>query len=209
MIKEYFIQGTTYRDTGKYKTCSEDEFGSSFLSGTKSITNQGGIRRRYFENFNPCTNSGLRIPSFIILVSAWDNVPLGKDVTRPWIDRLNSPNLTYYGDNKTSNEDFSPDILKKEGCRNLLAVKEMIEDHNHITKLIPPIIYFTKRKSGYMTFEGMFTIKSLSTYDMCRGCINVRADLLCVSKKLNLAQLRKRPLVDCFEELPSSQVYMV
>lgn len=209
MIKDCFIKGVTYRDTGKYKMCVEDEFGSSFFSGDKSITNQGGIRRKYFENFNPCTSSGLRIPSFIILVTSWDNISLGKEVTKPWIDRLNFPNLTYYGDNKTSIDELNPNILKKEGCRNLLAAKEMMHEDNCTKKLIPPILYFTKRKSGYMTFEGMFQIQSLSIYDMGRGCENVKVDLFCYSEKVNLNELRKRSLTESYSNLPPLSTYVV
>jgi hypothetical protein len=207
MIKDYFIQGTTYRDTGKYKTCSEDEFGSSFFSGVKSITNQGGIRRKYFENFMPLTTSGLKIPSFIILVTAWDNVPIGRDVEKPWQDKLNFPNLIYYGDNKNSKKELSPSIYSKEGCRNLLAAKEISDRPEENQKLIPPILYFTKRKTGYMTFEGMFQIESLSIYDMGRGCENVKLNLLCTSKLINLDELRKRSLANNYESLPKIDQY--
>jgi hypothetical protein len=206
MKKDSFHINKAYRDTGKYKSCLEDEFGSSLFSGAKSITNQGGVRRKYFEHFDPITPSGLRIPAFIILVSTWDNVPIGSGVKKPWIDILNFPNLIYYGDNKPCLSKLQQSITKKEGCRNLLAAEEIMNEKKK-SKLVPPILYFTKRKSGYVNFEGLYEIESLLTYDIGMGCENIKAKLISYGKSVNLSKLRERPLVSCYDELEKKEDY--
>jgi len=208
MRKNIFISGNTYVDSGRYKSNPNDEFGLSFYSGTKTITNQGGIRRRFFET-DICEdlNLPIKIPAVLVLVTTLDNVYL--DVEKPWMDELKKPKLIYHGDNKPLKNGLSKALSERDGCKDLIAIDQINSMSSNLSNFVPPILYFTKRQSGFMTFEGLFALDSINKYLIHGDCENIRANLLCIGDQVNMKKLRERPLVGNRHDLPEIHDYVI
>lgn len=192
-----FIKGHEYRDTGSWRYNLSDQFNLAFASGNKSIENCGGIRRRYFI----CDNHDFRIkinqhkiPSVLVLMTRNDSVP-GPD--NPWNDEINGENLTYHGDNKSSNS-----YHLMQGCKNLINVHKLKNsDQNY---LIPPILHFSKHKTGYVTFNGMFEIKEIGVYNFSHNGFqveNLECQLKLIDDSVNMKWIRERTLSKSINEL--------
>lgn len=197
---KFFKRGESYRDAERYKSNPDSQFGHGFYSNGNTIENTGGIRRRYFQSDSKefiCQFYGneIRIPSVLVLITADDKLKISWD--KPWKDINNPPYLYYYGDNKTSVSPF-----KKKGCRDLILVNAISNLDNQ--KLLPPILHFTKRKSGWMDFEGVYKLENLDFYNFehdSKTVRNVHTRLRLISDKVDMDWIRARPLAKNLEEL--------
>lgn len=155
MTERSWRVGHEYRDRGG-KTFEDDEILGWLNTDAGSIANSGGIRYK-----DPVGNraiddeTGRPIPAFFILIT--------RDMTaqhhNPWDDLVDegSGNIHYWGDAKYSSREKRYNAFRGnarlEATNNLRLAGRLSE--------MPPILHFSKRRSGYLTFNGLCVLSDL------------------------------------------------
>jgi Restriction endonuclease AspBHI N-terminal/Restriction endonuclease len=139
--------GHTYRDTGSSNNPQDELLRWINIPGS-GIRNMGGIRPLRF------TKLLHSVPAYLLLVtdarstgSAWN----------PWEDlvELSAGRILYWGDAKFGNKTVDEFI----GNRALRSAWEQVLDNNRT--LVPPILHFTKVKTGEILFNGLNVLDHL------------------------------------------------
>jgi hypothetical protein len=142
-----FRLGHTYRDTGS-STNPDDQFLRWINIPGSGIRNMGGIRPLKFTSLLHA------VPAYILLVtdarssgSAWN----------PWEDLVELPagRIVYWGDAKFGRKTVDEFI----GNRALRSAWEAVIDNN--MALVPPILHFSKTRTGEILFNGLCVIDHL------------------------------------------------
>lgn len=146
MNKVYKI-GHQYKDILSVSR-DQDEFVSWFSFGESGIGNSGGIRAARYLNI------ASQIPCYIVLVTRtishrWYN---------PWEDIIDysSGYIHYWGDAKFDNEKEYDEF---RGNKHLKNVHHKILE-NKLSE-VPPILHFSKVKSGVVKFNGLCILSGL------------------------------------------------
>jgi restriction endonuclease Mrr len=165
MSNKYKI-GHVYTDKGGISHPNDQFLRWINIEGS-GMGNSEGIRA-----LNYVQKDSKYLPAYIILVS--------HEIKRsgnPWQDFVdfNSATITYWGDAKY-------DIKKKydsfKGNKRLLQVREAVLDG--LLKQIPPILYFSKPKTGVVEFKGLCVMEDLQITwfeDQGRPVKNYRIEL--------------------------------
>jgi hypothetical protein len=121
-----------------------------FVKWMPGIGNSKGIRYARFMNFN------FPLPAFIVLITR----EINHKHHNPWDDIIdyNSSKIFYWGDAK---HNISKGYKEYEGNKILMLVYETGLDGNN--KTIPPILHFSKKKSGIISFSGICVITNVET----------------------------------------------
>lgn len=147
--------GHEYRDRGGVKF-EDDEILNWLNTSAGSIANSGGIRYKdpvSGASLDPET--GKVVPAYFILIT--------RDMSafhhNPWDDMIDevSGNITYWGDAKFSDRDRNFNSFK--GNARLEAANNM-RLSGRISEM-PPILHFSKSRSGYLTFNGLCALSDL------------------------------------------------
>lgn len=154
-----------------------------FVKWLPGIGNSKGIRPAKSKN------EETKLPAFIILVTR--NV--SHKHHNPWDDIVDygSSTIFYWGDAKFSHLKNYKDF---DGNRCLIAVYEKYLDGN--LSEIPPILHFSKRQKGKVTFNGLCIIKGAQLTwfeDEQKPVKNYRFELTILDEeKVNVSWLLKR-----------------
>lgn len=184
--------GHIYRDRAS-KTLENDEFLNWLNSGGKTIPNSGGIRYRDFLDqklLDPETNR--RVPAFFVLVTSG----VRTQSHNPWDDIIDyrSGEILYWGDAKHSARGRYHDDFP--GNARIIAANNMrlagrLDD-------MPPLLHFTRIKSGFVCFNGLCTITDMRVTwfeDSGEPVKNLRLSLAILdTEEVALDWLIKRPL---------------
>lgn len=142
-----FKIGHSYKDILSVSR-EEDEFVSRFAFKNSGIGNSGGIRPARFLNLQS------KLPCYIVLITRnishrWYN---------PWEDVVDysTGTIFYWGDAK-----FHPSKNYNDfrGNKNLLKTFEKILENE--LAIVPPILHFSKVKSGIVKFNGLCALTNL------------------------------------------------
>ena len=152
-MSNYWIIDKDYKDSGERN--KNDRFASSFrVSVTQNwgIANSSGVRpisRGYNGDKLPGTGYSCVIIISTLVNVKWDN---------PWRDILNkdSGKLKYWGDAK---DHPNKGYLDWNGNKVLDSIENAIVMRNK--QMIPPIMYFQRNISGWVTFKGLFKLNKL------------------------------------------------
>lgn len=148
--------GHEYRDRGGY-SFENDEVLRWLHTERGTIANSGGIRYK-----DPILNvvtegeTGRVIPAYFVLITR----DMSAQHHNPWDDVVDeiSGNIVYWGDAKFSDRGKSYSDFKGnarlEAVNNLRLVGQMAD--------LPPILHFSKKRSGYLTFSGLCALSDLS-----------------------------------------------
>lgn len=148
-IKQHktFKLGHTYKDILSVSR-EEDEFVSWFSYGDSGIGNSGGIRGAKYLTRNS------NLPAYIVLITRnishrWYN---------PWEDIVDysTGNIFYWGDAKFDREKSYGDF---RGNKHLKNTFDKILENDLIE--VPPILHFSKVKSGVVKFNGLCVLNNL------------------------------------------------
>ncbi|MFW9872474.1 MAG: restriction endonuclease [Candidatus Thorarchaeota archaeon] len=147
-MRKTFKLGHNYKDILSVSR-EDDQFVSWFSYNKSGIGNSGGIRSaKYIHKISD-------LPCYIVLITRnishrWYN---------PWEDTVDyaSGKIYYWGDAKYDKE---KSYSYFRGNRILLKTFEKILDSN--LNEIPPILHFTKVKSGLVKFSGLCILSDLS-----------------------------------------------
>ena len=189
----FWMLNHTYRDKGvRDKTKGyppEDEFASKVSIDRKQnwgIKNTGGIRS-LARGLNGARIGG--IPAAVFIISNKSQAFFHN----PWDDSLDqrSSIIQYHGDAKYR---LDRDAESWPGNKLLLGIYDEILKGN--LQSVPPILYFTKEKSGYVIFRGLCTLKEVKKYcfeDMGYQVLNYRYTLIILdTDKINPEWLVRR-----------------
>jgi hypothetical protein len=190
MTERWWRVGHEYRDRGG-KTFEDDEILGWLNTDAGSIANSGGIRYK-----DPVANravdqeTGRTIPAFFILLTR----DMSAQHHNPWDDLVDeiSGNIHYWGDAKHLSRNQRYDSFRGnarlEATNNLRLVGRISE--------MPPILHFSKRRSGYLTFNGLCVLSDLRHAwfeDKGRPVKNLRALLSILDTEMvNVEWLRQR-----------------
>lgn len=141
--------GHEYRDTGGIKF-DNDEFLKWLNSPAGSISNAGGIR--FKDNINhPPTDpeTGRVVPAYFVLITN----DTSAQHHNPWDDIVDemSGTITYWGDAKFSERNRKFNEFRGNArleATNNIRLTGLASD-------LPPILHFTKKRSGYLIFNGL------------------------------------------------------
>lgn len=188
MSERVWRVGHEYRDRAGYP---DDEFISWLATDAGSISNGGGIRyrdRHSDSRIDPET--GKKVPAFFVLITS----DRGNEYHNPWDDLVDdiSGNIHYWGDAKHAARDRLynqfPGNARLEATNNV-RLAGRLED-------MPPILHFSRKRSGYLTFNGLCALSDLRhTWfeDKGRPVKNLRALLAILDvETVPLEWLKKR-----------------
>lgn len=147
--------GHEYRDRGGVRF-EDDEILRWLNTKAGSIANSGGIRFK-----DPLTNaatdweSGKPIPAYFVLVTR----DMSAQHHNPWDDVIDEINgtIVYWGDAKFSARERKYNSFKGnsrlEATNNLRLEGRLSE--------MPPVLHFSKKRSGWLTFSGLCALTDL------------------------------------------------
>lgn len=147
--------GHEYRDRGG-KSFADDEILGWLDTSAGSIANSGGIR--YKDCTGKCVidpETGRAIPAFFLLVTT----DMAAQHHNPWDDLVDeiSGNIHYWGDAKYSARGWPynrfPGNARLEATNNLRLAGKL--------DAMPPILHFSKKRTGYLTFNGLCVLSDL------------------------------------------------
>lgn len=189
--------GQVYRDTAASTKKAADEFLRWFDADSHSIPNSGGVRWRDFINIDvvdPITKRA--VPAYFVLVT----VHTRSQFQKPWDDRVGVSEIVYHGDakhhvRKRKYDDF-------QGNQRLEAADNVRRGG---TAPVPPILHFTKFKSGWVQFNGLCLLRRIDrdTFsDAGHAVENLKAHLTILdAPAVPLRWLRSRALATNLEDL--------
>jgi hypothetical protein len=148
--------GPEYRDRGG-KSFVDDEILRWLDTGVAgSIQNSSGIR--YKDCVSNCVKdpeTGRVVPAFFVLTTT----EMSAQHHNPWHDVVDqcSGTIHYWGDAKFSarNRFYNgfPGNARLEATNNIRLARQMSE--------MPPILHFSRKRSGYLTFNGLCVLSDL------------------------------------------------
>lgn len=147
--------GHEYRDRGG-KTFEDDEILGWLDTNAGSIANSGGIR--YKDCVSNCVTdleTGRTVPAFFVLITR----DMSAQHHNPWDDVVDeiSGTIHYWGDAKFSSRDRPynrfPGNARLEATNNVRLAGRLAD--------MPPILHFSKKRSGYLTFNGLCVLSDL------------------------------------------------
>jgi len=146
MSKIYKI-GHDYKDILSVSKV-DDQFVSWFSFEGSGIGNSGGIRSAKYLHINSI------LPCYIVLITR----NISHRHYNPWEDIIDYSmgTILYWGDAKFGKE---KNYNEYRGNRNLLNIFEQILDNK--LNIIPPILHFSKTRSGIVKFNGLCVLKNL------------------------------------------------
>ncbi len=155
MSAEFWQVGHEYRDKAGVKF-ADDELLRWLNTSAGSIRNTGGIRFKDSVTTRlKDPETGRTIPAYFVCITR----NMSAQHHNPWndaIDEING-NVLYWGDAKFSSRDqlFSqfPGNARMEAANNL-RLAGRLED-------LPPVLHFSKRRTGYLTFNGLCTLSDV------------------------------------------------
>ncbi|MBW0145772.1 restriction endonuclease [Sphingomicrobium clamense] len=153
MSKRSWRVGHEYRDRAGFP---DDEFLSWLRTDKGSIGNAGGIRfKDRFGDTATDAETGRQIPAYMILTTR----DLPGQYHNPWDDLVDdiSGNIHYWGDAKFS---------KRERYYDSFAGNARLEAINNLRlagrlKDMPPILHFSRKRPGYLRFNGLCALSDL------------------------------------------------
>lgn len=147
--------GHEYRDRGGSRY-EDDEILHWLNTDAGAIANSGGIRYK-----DPLSNpsldgeSGKAVPAYFVLITR----DMSAQHHNPWDDVVDeiSGSIVYWGDAKFSERgrkynDFKGNA-RLEATNNLRLAGRLTE--------MPPILHFSKKRSGFLTFNGLCALSDL------------------------------------------------
>jgi hypothetical protein len=149
MEQEYQL-GEEYRDMGSV-TNPGDEFLRWLNLQGRGMRNSGGIR-----TFRLLHLKNIPVHAFMVLVTTGASI---NPAANPWEDEVDllTGEITYWGDAKWDAR--RKDIDAFVGNRSLRAAFDaLLLGHREI---VPPILHFSKSRSGWVRFNGLCTIEEL------------------------------------------------
>ena len=155
MKAESWRVGHMYRDRAGIKFV-DDELLRWLNTSVGSIANSGGIRFKDSKSSGPRDpETGRIVPAYFVLVTR----DMSAQHHNPWddmIDEVNG-NIYYWGDAKFSSRErlFNqfPGNARIEATNNLRLAGRFAE--------LPPILHFSKRRTGYLTFNGLCALSDV------------------------------------------------
>ena len=155
MSEEFWRAGHEYRDKAGVKFV-DDELLRWLHTPAGSIANSGGIRfKDRTSNGFQDPETGRTIPAYFVLVTR----DMSAQHHNPWndlIDEVNG-NIYYWGDAKfTSRKKLFNQFrgnARIEAANNLRLAGRLDE--------LPPILHFSKRRPGYLTFNGLCALSDV------------------------------------------------
>ncbi|MDU8945995.1 restriction endonuclease [Ovoidimarina sediminis] len=155
MSEEFWRVGHQYRDKAGVKF-EEDELLRWLNTTAGSISNSGGIRFKDPVSGGPVDPETDRpVPAFFVLITR----DMSAQHHNPWDDVVDevSGNIYYWGDAKISAREklFNqfPGNARIEATNNLRLAGRLDE--------MPPILHFSKQKSGWLTFNGLCALSDV------------------------------------------------
>ena len=147
LLRRYRL-GHDYRDSGR-STSPDDEFlGWINLRGS-GMRNMGGIRPLKFLD--------LDVPVTAAIVLVTDDRSAGS-AANPWDDLvdIHHGRIVYWGDAKWDPKRAADDFPGNRALRD--AFNQVLDSQ---MALVPPILHFTKRSTGTLTFNGLCALERL------------------------------------------------
>lgn len=155
MSEEFWRVGHQYRDKAGVKF-EEDELLRWLNTSAGSIANSGGIRfKDSVSGGSSDPETGRPVPAFFVLITR----DMSAQHHNPWDDVVDevSGNIYYWGDAKFSAREklFNqfPGNARVEATNNLRLAGRLEE--------MPPILHFSKQKSGWLTFNGLCALSDV------------------------------------------------
>jgi hypothetical protein len=190
-VRLYCVR-TSYRDTGKQGP--EDQFLGWINRPGSGMLNTPGIRPlRYVDR-------AMDVPAYLILVT---NHLKGSAFKR-WEDEidLESRRILYWGDAKHGGERAWSSF---PGNKVLEQVWKCVEQDRRAD--VPPILHFSKRQSGQVTFNGLCVLRNLTVghfLDDGHLVQNYLADLeILPEPNVNVDWLQSRAVAETDADLPA------
>jgi len=194
MSGERYRLGQSYKNTGSSSN-EADQF-LRWLNLPKSgMRNMGGIRPFKFVHLKH-----LPMHAYIVLVT--DELS-GHSVRNPWEDsiELNAGRITYWGDAKWDAKRTIDDFV---GNRAVRAAADTTD-----VQLRPPILHFSKDKTGSVRFNGLCVIERIDIAwfeDHGRPVRNYRLQLAILSEEfVDIAWLHRRATAESVDELSDGE----
>jgi hypothetical protein len=155
MTNRLWRVGHEYRDRGGIKF-EDDEVLKWLATEAGTIANSGGIRfKDPISNPSIDLETGKVVPAYFILVTS----DMSAHHHNPWDDLIDevSGNINYWGDAKfgdrTRHYNQFKGNARLEAANNLRLSGRSNE--------IPPILHFSKKRSGYLTFNGLCALSDI------------------------------------------------
>ena len=155
MSRNFWRVGHEYRDKAGVKF-EDDELLRWLNTSVGSIANSGGIRFKDTASNSPRDpETGRNVPAYFVLITR----DMSAQNHNPWddmIDEVNG-NIYYWGDAKFSS---------REKLFNQFRGNARIDATNNLRLAgrldeLPPIVHFSKQKSGYVTFNGLCALSDV------------------------------------------------
>lgn len=176
MVKMYKL-GHTY--SSSQKGGRKDQF-KGWINIKGSGMNDSGVRHLKYLNINslkgelPCTQyrnkssiSDVYLPAYVVLVTSHEN----KNRHNPWEDYVDISNgeIIYWGDAKKCDK---REFLDFYGNRILNAINDYRLSGNR--EFMPPILHFSKHKSGFVVFNGLCILEDLQIQSYNDGKVPIK-----------------------------------
>ena len=155
MTEQFWRVGHTYRDKAGVKF-EDDELLRWLNTSAGSIANTGGIRFKDSVADGPVDReTGRAVPAYFVLITR----DMSGQHRRPWDDMVDvvSGNIYYWGDAKFSSREKLFNQFKGNArieATNNLRLAGRLEE-------LPPILHFSKQRSGYLTFNGLCALSDV------------------------------------------------
>ena len=155
MSKQLWRVGHEYRDKAGIKF-EDDELLRWLNTSTGSIANSGGIRfKDPASSITEDPETGCAVPAYFVIITR----DISAQHHNPWVDTIDeiNGNIHYWGDAKFSNRkklfNQFPGNARIEATNNLRLAGRLDE--------LPPILHFSKQRSGYLTFNGLCALSDV------------------------------------------------
>lgn len=175
--------GHDIRDTGAVNNPADEFLGWINLAGS-GMRNMGGIRPLKFVSLAES------VPAVVILVT--DERSAGS-ASNPWDDLVDIPHgrIVYWGDAKFDAKRTVDEFVGNRALRD--AFNQVLDSQ---IALVPPILHFSKRSTGYLRFNGLCILDRLELTwfeDHGRPVRNYRAQLTILDEEfVDVAWLHSR-----------------
>ena len=174
LVPKQYRLGHDYRDTGSVNNPADEFLGWINVPGS-GMRNMGGIRPLKFTNLKEPA------PAAIVLVT--DDRSAGS-ASNPWDDLVDIPHgrIVYWGDAKFDSRKTVDDFPGNRALRD--AFNQVLDSQ---MALVPPILHFSKRRTGVLQFNGLCILDRLELTwfeDHSRPVRNYRAHLTILDEEL-------------------------